>query len=155
MSITGGGGWLFVAQHFCTAKELLVGLGGILAKRVLLPENFFGDCLKKSQTQSFCATGAHWQNGIVERTIGIVTTLARSMLSHAMRQWPEVVTEQFWSFAVRHAVNILNMMPRSKLYVSNHQKFTGERPPIKPTDFHVFGCPAYVLDEKLQNDKGG
>ena len=72
-----------------------------------------------------------------------------------MRQWPEVVTEQFWSFAVRHAVNILNMMPRSKLYVCNHQKFTGERPPIKPTDFHVFGCPAYVLDEKLQNDKGG
>ena len=28
----------FVAQHSCTAKELLVWLGGILANRVLLPE---------------------------------------------------------------------------------------------------------------------
>ena len=116
---------------------------------------FRSDALKKGQTQSFCATGAHWQNGIVERTIGIVTTLARSMLSHAMRQWPEMINEEFWPFAVRQAVNILNMLPRTKHQVSNHQKFTGERPPIKPTDFHVFGCPSYVLDEKLQNNKGG
>ena len=33
--------WLFVAPHSCTTKELFVGLGGILAKCVPLPESVF------------------------------------------------------------------------------------------------------------------
>jgi len=55
-----------------------------------------------------------------------------------MREWPDMVTEEFWTFAVRQAVNILNMMPRDKNSKSNYEKFTGESLPLEPQDFHVF-----------------
>jgi hypothetical protein len=48
-----------------------------------------------NQSQSFCGIGAHWQNGVIERHIGIITAHARTMLLHAMSMWPNLVTPDF------------------------------------------------------------
>jgi hypothetical protein len=37
------------------------------------------------------------------------------MLTHAIRNWPEVVTSEFWPFALLHASNILNYMPQKPI----------------------------------------
>jgi hypothetical protein len=40
------------------------------------------------QRQSFTGIGAHWQNGLAERYIGVLTRKAHIMLLHAMACWP-------------------------------------------------------------------
>ena len=42
-----------------------------------------------NQSITFCAVGAHHQNGIVERRIKELTLVSRTLLLHAKRHWPD------------------------------------------------------------------
>jgi hypothetical protein len=68
-----------------------------------------------------------------------------------MAQWPSVITTEFWSFAVKHAINIHNCTPQKDQQHCPYTLFTGEEPCQHPDDFRVFGCPVYVLDPVLQD----
>ena len=46
-------------------------------------------CDLDQQDLTFCATGGHWQNGVVECYIGIVMQTARVILLHAMARYYE------------------------------------------------------------------
>lgn len=93
----------------------------------------------------------HHQNGGVERSIGTVFNVARTMMLHAMVRWPEMIEVALWPMSIQYAVWLQNNMP----------KLTGMAPidllsRVKQnqrvlTNAHVFGCPAYVLDPKLQD----
>jgi len=118
---------------------------------VYAAQAFKDSCMKHQQKLTFCAIGAHWQNGIAERFIGTVTERARTILLHAMHPWPSTITEEMWPFAVRHAVAFHNASIRRGKQHCPHYLFTGEEPPARLQDFRVFGSPAYVLKKELQD----
>jgi hypothetical protein len=138
------------AQRYQVTIKHIHGDNGVFATKL------FKDHVEaSSQHQSFCGVGAHWQNGVIERFIGVITTRARTMLLHAMDQWPDVITAEFWSFAFLHAVRLHNCTPRPGQSTSPFTLFTNEDSPLSPNDFKVFGSPVYVLDKALQDGSIG
>ncbi|KAL7450503.1 hypothetical protein ACHAXS_000229 [Conticribra weissflogii] len=77
---------------------------------------------------------------------------ARTLLLHAQQHWPECVNTMLWPFAVKAAIDRLNNLqidlegntPASKFYQT-------PQVPLNVDDYHVFGCPVYVLDSRLQS----
>jgi transposase InsO family protein len=112
---------------------------------------FRDSCTRNQQILTFCAIGAHWQNGIAERFIGTITQRARTILLHAMAKWPSVISEDMWMSALRHAVNFHNSSFRKTQQVTPYEAFTGQVSPWSINDFRVFGSPTYVLRKELQD----
>ena len=106
------------------------------------------------QTMKHSAVGAHHANGIAERNIGMVLSLARAMLHHSALHWPDVADVELWPLAVLHAVFILNRVPRIDNGMSPLELFTRKTwPRSKLQDLNVWGCPAYVLNGTLADGK--
>jgi hypothetical protein len=107
------------------------------------------------QISSFAGVGAHHHNGIAERSIQTVMSLARAMMLHASIHWPEVTDTKLWPLAVQHAVFLYNHVPtEGNSGVSPSDLFTKSRwPHARFHDLHVWGCPVYVLDKKIADGK--
>ncbi len=56
-----------------------------------------------NQSITFCAVGAHHQNGIVKQCIKELTLISCTLLLHAKCHWPDYVTTIMWSFALKEA----------------------------------------------------
>ena len=86
-----------------------------------------------------------------------ITQWARSMMIHSILMWPDQSQNvlELWPFALEHAAHVWNHMPRCDSKIAPIELFTNE----KLTDYnaiarlHVWGCPVYVLDPKLQDGK--
>ena len=116
-------------------------------------EKFRGDLKHFGQTIQFCGVGAHHHNGVAERGIRTVSTAARAIMLHAMIHWPEHVSLDLWPFAIKYAVYLWNRIPNDsglspmELFYdtkSDHQQLRASK---------VWGCPAYVLDPRIQDGK--
>lgn len=116
----------------------------------------YQESLDDAQYLDKSAVGAHHQNGVAEANIGRVQRMARAMLLHMRLHWPDEFSADLWPFALDYAVYIYNHVPsKGKPGVpSPAEFFCGTKIGCRPLRrLRVFGCPAYVLDPRLQDGK--
>ena len=107
-----------------------------------------------AQTTRYAGFGAHHHNGIAERTIQTVMSIARTMMLHSAIHWPAVANASLWPLAVNHAVRLYNSMPNPQTGLSPQDVFTKIRWRQSGfQNFHVWGCPVYVLDHTIADGK--
>ena len=113
--------------------------------------------VEKRQSITYCGVGAHWQNRIAEKRIRDLTEATRTSLLDAKAKWRKAIHISLWPYTLRHANNTFNSVPsRKQRQPGNHTPLelfanTDVRPNVQQS--HPFGCPAYVLGNKLQNQQ--
>ena len=120
---------------------------------VFKARKFVAHVRERNQRISYCGVNAHHQNAIAERSIRTVSEMARSMMLHSSLRWKQGVDSSLWPMAVDYAVHIYNHLPGSNGQCPA-DLFTGALiPRHQLKNIHVWGCPVYVLDPKLQQGK--
>ena len=120
---------------------------------VFTSEQFMTDLLEHKQTIRFSGSGAAHQNGVAERAIRTVVTMARTMMIHAaMRTSDGSLNTELWPMAMDYATWIYNHIPRRDSGASPEELWTRTTSdtPVLLSDCHVWGCPVFVLEPKLQ-----
>ena len=119
-------------------------------------DNLFMEHVRKSgQTISFCAVGAHFQNGRAEKKIKNLRATARKMLLHAMSRWSDTITINLWPYALRTACDQMNMIPKDIQGITRIEMFSGVPVTTRLKNFNTWGCPVYALHSKLQGNISG
>ena len=115
------------------------------------PSDFMEELLKKQQNIRFSGAGASNQKGAAERAIKTVVTMARTMLMHAALRCPDdTLYTYLWPMVMDYAVWVYTRTPDMQSVLSAIDMSMFE--PVSETlsNFHVWGCPTYVLEPKLQ-----
>ncbi|KAL7529135.1 hypothetical protein ACHAXR_002811, partial [Thalassiosira sp. AJA248-18] len=117
-------------------EQWIWNLAGVCAKHyhsdneVYDAEAFRQDCIGKDQSQTFSGVGAKHLNAIAERNIQTICYWARTMVVHSAIHWPS-----------DGGLSPLEIFTKSK---SDHADLLRT---------HVWGCPVFVLDPRLQDGK--
>ena len=115
-------------------------------------KGFIDACRTNQQLITFCAVGAHHQNGIAERYIKSLTLGARTLLLHAKRVLPEYISTMLWPFAIKCYEDKMNHLSwRGDGRTPFETLASLEESNINLESFHTFGSPCYVLDGRLQS----
>eukprot|EP00956_Cyclotella_meneghiniana_P020859 scaffold37342_cov71-Cyclotella_meneghiniana.AAC.1 len=123
---------------------------------IFTAELFRESCTEEGQTQSFSGVGAQHQNAEAERAIQTVMYMARSFMIHTALNWGEFGSDDLslWSFAVDHAAWLYNRIPQRTSGLTPLEMLTKcktDHSDLLRT--HVWGCPVFVLEPKLQDGK--
>ena len=117
-------------------------------------EAFKQDAKDKAQIMSYCGVGAHSQNGIAERRIKSLCEDARTMLSHGMHAWPQVVTKSLWPFALKASCRARNKFNLDDDNCSPEMKLAGVKTTPEIRNEHPLFCPVFTLHKGLQSGHG-
>ena len=117
--------------------------------------DFMEELLKKYQKIRFSGASASHQNGAEEHVTNIVVTMESNMLMHADPICPEErISTDLWPMIMYYAVWVYNPIPGMHYGLSAIEIWSRLRfEPVSETlsNCHVWGCPTYVLEPKLQN----
>jgi hypothetical protein len=141
--------WLY-DQCVCEVKHYH-GDNGIFSV-----EEFWRDCADKQQSQLFSGVGAQHQNAHGEHAIQTIMYMVWTFMVHASLHWTKRGSEDLslWSFAVKHSVWVYNGVPNVRSGLTPLELITRERSDYKDIlRCHVWGCPVFVLEAKIQNDQ--
>jgi transposase InsO family protein len=115
-------------------------------------KEFKDHCTKLDQKLTFSGVGAKFQNGVAENAIGFITSMARANMIHATIHHPRHKFINSWPLAMSYAIWCYNKVPKEGTGWSPEELWTGFKAPRSALPrAHVFGCPVYVLDPKLQD----
>ena len=115
-------------------------------------KGFADSCRGRGQRITFCGVGGHHQNGIAERYIKSLTLGGRTLLLHAKRMFPEYISTMLWPFAIKCFEDRMNNLTCNDKGRTPYQTLAGlESTSLDIKSFHTFGCPCYVLDNRLQS----
>ena len=103
------------------------------------------------QVIDYCAVGAHHQNGVVERHFQSLSTKVRTILLHAKRHWPAMITITLWPFALKYTEMFHNHLNIDDNGLAPIQKFCNTTENIDLHDLHTWSCPCYILDKRMQS----
>ena len=106
---------------------------------------FIEDAKEQRQSISYCGVNAHHQNGKAEKRIRDLHVQGRSI-----HQWRDVAAPQLWPYAIILANEVINLTPRSKDEAVPISLFAKSNHPPRLETLHPFGCPAYMLENALQ-----
>ena len=123
---------------------------------VLTAEMFADACKEDGQSQSFSGVGAQHQNAEAERAIQTVVYMAREFMIHAALNWGEDGSDDLalWSFALDHAAYLYNHIPQRNSGITPLEMVTSIMSDHADlARAHVWDCPCYVLEAKLQNNE--
>jgi GAG-pre-integrase domain len=129
---------------------------GVIIKRYHADNGRFSDnswrndVISQGQRLTFCGVGAHHQNGRAEKRIRDIQDLARTSLIYANQRWPDAVDARLWPYALRHANDSINRTIFPGKTETPLESFSQTKVMPSMKDMRPFGCPAYVLDGKLQ-----
>ena len=116
--------------------------------------DFVKDIVDRGQNAKYSGVGAHHHNGVAERAIQTISNMSRTMMLHAGIHWPDLVNSSLWPMAMEYAAYIYNHTPNMESGQAPIDIFTRTVVPRQRLlDLHVWGCPAYVLEPKLQDGK--
>ena len=118
---------------------------------VFTASQFQDELAGMEQGMTLSGVGAHHQNAVAEREIGILFNLARAQMLHAKLRWPKAVSATLWPMVLKHTQHLVNHIPgrNNVCPLDLILKSTVPREPLR--NLHVWGAPAYVLDPKLQD----
>ena len=117
-------------------------------------KEWIADCDNQHQRRSLSGVGAHHQN-YMERHIQTIFNWARASLLHFVLHWPQQAQENLWPFAIDYSVYLWNSMPTRDGLLSPTELLDGTTFPNYHhlQRAHVFGCPVFILDPRLQDSK--
>ena len=115
---------------------------------------FMEELLKNQKKIRFSGAGASHQNGAAERAIKTVVIVTRTMLIHAALRCPEdTFSTDIWPMAMDYDVLVYNRTPDMQSGLSAIEIWSRSRfEPVLETliNCHIWGCPTYFLEPKLQ-----
>lgn len=112
---------------------------------------FQDELANMDQGVTFSGVGAHHQNAMAERSIGVLFSLARTQMLHAKLRWPKAVTAKLWPMVLKHTEHIVNHLPTANNTCPMDLVLKTTVPRDHLRNLHVWGAPSYVLHPKLQD----
>ena len=139
----------YARRHGITVQNYLADNG------IFKANQWVSECRKGGQGLTFAGVNAHHQNGMAERRIKELQSMARTMLIHANSRWADSVTINLWPYAIRMANEAINNTPsfQDDLKRTPIEIFANTKVSANPKHWKPFGCPAYVLESALQSNK--
>ena len=114
---------------------------------------FIQACKDNNQGLTCRGVNAHFQNGVAEKRIRDLQEQARMMLLFAVHKWPKMLSMALWPDALRTANEVRNATPMDNQTKTPMELFAQVEITPKLKHFHTFGCPTYILDNKLQGNQ--
>ena len=114
---------------------------------------FISHCKQRHISVTYCGVNAHYQNGVAERTIGILRDEARVALWHAVFRWPSMLMLNLWPYAICNAAEIRNSLPSSNSGRSPLEMYSKSSVGTNFKDLHTLFCPVYQLNSDLASGK--